>query len=231
MDYKNGVSGFSFYKNNFQLYGENFNDDFMEKLFSLSKFRGGQLSFSMHGTPKEYQGIFNIDNTVIKSYKVINNILAFVNTIPSLVTFSLPGYHKHGLKVKNAYMNFTSLNDNMNVSNVYLDSKELKILGKGKANFKKDRVNMKLNLKTDLASAVSKVPVVGHILFDDDSISTSLSIKGKLSDPKVKSLIAKDIIVAPLNIIKRTLLYPYHLLSQMKVVGAEEIDLSEEEDY
>ena len=230
LKHKDGTSGFSFYKNNFELYGENFNDRFMEELFSLSKFKGGQLSFSMNGTPKEYQGIFNIDDTVIKSYKVINNVLAFVNTIPSLVTFSLPGYHKHGLKVSNAYMNFTSLNDNLKVSNVYLDSKELKILGNGEANFKENSVNMKLNLKTDLGSAVSKVPVVGHILFDDDTISTSLSIKGKLNDPKVKSLIAKDIIVAPLNIIKRTLLYPFHLLSKIQVTGAEDINISEEEE-
>ncbi len=234
LKHKDGNAGFSFHENNFQLYGENFNNKFMESLFSLSKFKGGKLSFSMNGTPQEYQGVFNIDNTVIKSYKVLNNILAFVNTIPSLVTFSLPGYHKHGLKVKNAYMNFTAFNDDLKISNVYLDSKELKILGNGKVNFDENRVDMKLNLKTDLASTVSKVPVVGHILFDDESISTSLSIKGKLSDPKVKSLIAKEIIVAPLNIIKRTLLYPYHLLSKIKIEGIEEVevevDISEEDE-
>ncbi|WP_156022390.1 AsmA-like C-terminal domain-containing protein, partial [Sulfurimonas hongkongensis] len=36
-------------------------------------------------------------------------------------------------------------------------------------------------------------------------------VSGKLTDPKVSSLIAKDIIVAPLNIIKRTLLLPFKM--------------------
>ena len=220
--HEDGVAGFSFVDKQMQLYGENFNDEFMEKLFYLSKFEGGNLSFSMNGTVQDYHGIFNIEETTVKSYKVLNNVLAFVNTIPSLVTFSLPGYNKKGLKIDNAYITFESKNHDLNISNIYLDSKELGIRGKGTANVKKNRVDVKLNLKTDLASSVSKVPVVGHILFDGDSISTSLSIKGKLDDPKIKSLIAKDIIVAPLNIIKRTLLYPYHLLSDINISSIEE---------
>ncbi|MCF6330599.1 MAG: AsmA-like C-terminal domain-containing protein, partial [Sulfurimonas sp.] len=67
-------------------------------------------------------------------------------------------------------------------------------------------------LKTDLGSAASKIPIVGYILFGDDTISTTLKVIGKLDNPKVKSMIAKDIIVAPINIIKRTLSLPFNLL-------------------
>ncbi len=227
--HKKGNAGFEFFNNKFQLYGENFNDKFMEELFALSKFKDGAFNFSMYGTPQEYTGVFELNNTIIKSYKVLNNVLAFVNTIPALVTFSLPGYHKHGLEVNNAYMNFTSKNNDLNISSFYMDSKELDILGQGTANFKKDKVDFKLNLKTDLASAASKVPVVGYIIFNDDSISTAFSIKGKLSDPKVKSLIAKEIVVAPLNIIKRTLLYPYYLLSKIQDANGSQYEEEEDE--
>ncbi|SFV51756.1 FIG01209130: hypothetical protein [hydrothermal vent metagenome] len=54
--------------------------------------------------------------------------------------------------------------------------------------------------------------MVGYIIFDGQSISTTLKVYGKLEDPKVETMLAKDIIVAPLNIIKRTLLLPFHLL-------------------
>ena len=186
----------------------------MDKLFALSKFKSGKLSFSMHGTTKDYKGLMHIKNTTILDYKILNNILAFVNTIPSLVTFSLPGYSKNGLEVKSAYINFNSKDDVFDISDISLDSKEMDIVGRGTASFAKNEIDIKLNLISDLGSSVAKIPVVGYILLGEDSISTSMKISGKLNDPSVKSLIAKDIAVAPLNIIKRTLLLPFHLFEK-----------------
>lgn len=211
LEHKNGHAGFELKEGKFYLYGDGFNDEFMDKLFALSKFKDGRLSFSMHGKAKDYKGLIHIKNTTILDYKILNNILAFVNTIPSLITFSLPGYSKNGLEVKSAYMNFSTVDDVFHISDISLDSKEMDIVGRGTANFVKNEIDLNLNLVTDLGSSVSKIPVVGYILLGEDSISTSMSVSGKLNDPSVKSLIAKDIAVAPLNIIKRTLLLPFHL--------------------
>jgi hypothetical protein len=217
LKHKNGKAGFRLHKNKFHLYGENFNDKFMDNLFALSKFKGGELSFSMAGTTEEYDGVFHIKEATILDYKILNNILAFINTIPALITFSLPGYNKDGLKIKSAYMNFHSKDNNLEISNLFLDSKELDILGNGTANFKTNEIDMKLNLKTALGDGVSKIPLVGYILLGKDSVSTSLSIKGALNNPNIHSLIAQDIAVAPLNIILRTLLLPAHLLTGYNV--------------
>ncbi len=198
-------------KDKLYVHGEKFNDKFMEKLFVLSDFKGGTFEFDMSGTTKNYDGIFTINNTIVLDYKILNNILAFVNTVPSLLTFSIPGYHKKGLKVKTAYMKFKSKNNILNISDIYLDSKEIDIFGSGKANFIDDTVDLELNLKSDLGSKISKIPLVGYLLMDKDSISTTLSITGKLSDPDIKSLIAKDIVVVPLNILKRTITLPFKL--------------------
>lgn len=216
LTYKDGSAGFKLENNKFYLYGDKFNDKFMDNLFAFSKFKGGDLSFSINGTTKEYDGIFYIKNTVIIDYKLLNNIFAFINTIPSLVTFSLPNYDKDGLVVKSSYVNFHFKDDILNISDIYLDSEEIDILGRGTASFKNNSIDLKLNLKTDLGSTLSKVPVVGYILFDKDSLSTSLSVSGKLSDPDVKTLIAQEIIIAPLNIIKRTLLFPLRLFTKEK---------------
>ncbi len=216
LKHKNGDAGFRLDNKKIHLYGENFNDEFMKNLFSLAEFKGGKLSFSMNGALDNYDGLFYIANTTIVDYKMLNNILAFINTVPSLATFSLPGYSKSGLKVKSAYMNFNAQNSVFKVSDFFLDSKEIDILGGGVADLNRDKIDVTLNLKTDLGSSISKIPLVGYILLgEDNTISTTMEITGKLTDPNVKSLIAKDIAVAPLNIIKRTLLLPYDLIKSI----------------
>ena len=219
LEHAKGYAGLKYADNTFHLYGHGFNDKFMAKLLSLSKFDGGSLDFSMSGKIDDYKAVFFINNTTIREYKLLNNILAFVNTVPSLITFSIPGYDKNGLFVKQSYIKFHCKNDLFHISDIYLDSKELKIVGKGKASIKDNFIDVKLNLKTDLGSNLSKVPLVGYILLDGDTISTTLKISGKLTDPTVKSLIAEDIVVAPLNIIQRTLTLPYKIIKDIKNLG------------
>jgi len=209
--HQGATAGFKLQDNNFFLYGEDFNDIFMDNLFALSRFKGGSFDFSIKGSLEEYVGILYVKDTTVIEYKLLNNILAFINTIPSLVTFSLPGYNKNGLSIQNSYINFSFANDQYTLKDISLESKEMDIYGNGKASYKENTIDLNLNLKTDLASAISKIPVVGYIIFNEDSISTSLKVSGKLSDPEVETMLAKDIIIAPLNIIKRTLLFPFKL--------------------
>jgi len=210
-----GNAGFKLQNNIFHLYGKNFNDKFMEKLFVLSKFSGGSLDFSMDGTLDNYKGVFYVYDATMIDYKLLNNVLAFVNTIPSLVTFSLPGYNKKGLHVKNAYVKFHAKKDVFNISDIYLESKELKILGKGSVDINKNSIDLVLNLKTDLGSYLSKVPLVGYIILDGKNISTTLKVTGNLNNPTINTMLAQDIVVAPLNIIKRTLTLPYELIKKL----------------
>jgi len=210
--HKKGMAWLELIDGNFRLHGNNFDDEFMENIFALSKFERGTLEFSMIGKPNEYDGVMYVQNTTIHDYVLLNNILAFVNTIPSLVTFSLPGYNKDGLKVKNAYLNFKYKDELYKISDISLNSKEISIVGKGEASVKNNLINLDLNIKTDIGSSVAKIPLLGYILLDEDTLSASLRIKGKLNDPEVKTRLVKDIVVAPLNIIKRTFLLPYNIL-------------------
>ena len=209
-------ANFRFKNDKFYLYGEQFNDKFMENLFALSKFKNGNFKYTMYGTTKEYSGSLIVEDTTILDYKILNNVLAFINTIPSLITFSTPGYSSTGLLVKKAYVNFKVKNDLFNINDINLKSKELNILGRGTANFKENKIDLDLNLKTDLGSGFSKIPAVGYILLGDDSISTSLHVSGALNNPEIKSKIAKEIIVAPLNILKRTLMLPFNIINHDK---------------
>jgi hypothetical protein len=211
--YKNGTAGIKLSGDSFHLYGKNFNDQFMNKLFALSKFKGGRLNFTIDGKLDEYKGIFLIKDTTMLEYVVLNNVLAFINTIPSLATFSLPAYNRNGLYVENAYMRFHAKNSHFDISDLYIGSKEMQIAGKGIMDLNQDVIDLTMNLKTDIGSNISKIPVVGYILLDGKNVSTTLKVSGKLHNPKVETMIAKDIVVAPLNIIMRTLKLPLKLFN------------------
>ncbi len=211
--HEKGEAIFKISNDELHVYGENFNDQFMGNFFASSKFKGGSFDFSIDGTLKEYDGLFYIKDTVILDYKILNNILAFVNTVPSLVTFSLPGYSSKGLSVKSAYMNFHAKENDFTVSDIFLDSQEIDILGRGTASLKTNTTDLLLNLKTNLGSSISQIPLVGHLILDGNTLSTTLSVTGSLDDPSITYLMAKDIVVAPLNIIKRVLLLPFNLIN------------------
>lgn len=220
LQHAKGKAGFNLNKYGiFYLHGSNFNDTFMEKLFATSRFSSGALSFTFNGAFEEFSGIIEIQNTILQEYKALNNVFAFVNTVPSLVTFSVPDYSQKGLHVENMYVGFTSKKGVYDLSDLSLASKEIKIYGKGKMNLNSDTLDMDLNLKTDLASKASQIPIVGYILFGKESISTSLKVQGSIYDPNVSTSVAKDMIIAPLNIIKRTLLFPIELFSPSKKDG------------
>jgi len=209
--HKKGKANFEYKNDAFILKGENFEDTFMNELFALSKFKGGRLNFLVAGDKKRYKGLVHIKDSKIMDYKILNNVLAFVNTVPSLLTFRMPGYNKNGLDIDKLYFDFQYKNHIYNISNLLVESKELDIVGKGDASIKNNTIDMDLNLKTKLGSSVSKIPVVGYILLGDDTVSTSLKLNGKLDDPQVTTRVAKDIVVAPWNILKRTFTYPMKL--------------------
>jgi hypothetical protein len=97
-----------------------------------------------------------------------------------------------------------------------LKSQEIEIVGLGEASIKENSINLDLNLKTQLGSSFSKIPLLGHILLGEESISTTLTVTGALDDPDVNTQLAKDIAIAPYNIIKRTLMIPLDLFKDNK---------------
>lgn len=195
----------------FSFYGNRFGDEFMSNLFTLSKFKDGHLKFAMNGKIDNFNGVILIEDTTVLSYRVLNNILAFINTVPSLVTFSLPGYNKDGLQTQNIYVRFNHLNDTYKISDIYLKSKEIEITGQGNASVVDNYIDLELNLKSDIGSTFSKLPVVGKLLMNNETLSTTLKVDGELKDPQVHTQLAKDIAIAPLNIIKRALMFPIEL--------------------
>jgi len=199
--------------NNFSVFGRELNDQFMNRLFKFSTFEGGELSFTMQGDFDRFNGLLKVDNTKIKDYTVLNNTLAFFNTIPALVTFSVPGYSRKGLKVSEMYTNFEVNKDHVTIKDTKISSKELTITAKGESDLKKENIDLLMEVKTDIGSTAKNIPLLGYLIFGDDTVSTTVRVHGDLKDPKVENSVAKSIIVAPYNIIKRTITLPFKVLN------------------
>lgn len=210
--YKKGGILFESQENNFSVFGRGLDDTFMNQLFKFSTFQGGVLSFMGQGNFDQFEGMTRIDNTIIKDYTVLNNTLAFFNTIPSLVTFSVPGYSKKGLKVSEMYTQFLYDNNKISIQGTKIKAKELTITAKGESDLDKDSIDLLMEVKTKIGSAAKNIPLIGYIIFGDETVSTTVRVHGNLSDPKVESSMAKSIIVAPYNIIKRTITLPFKIL-------------------
>ncbi|WP_345969041.1 AsmA-like C-terminal domain-containing protein [Sulfurimonas sp. HSL1-6] len=213
----------------FYLFGYRLDDDFMNHFFNLSKVKGGTLDFYMIGEKDDFKGLAKINDTTVYDYVLFNNLFAFINTVPALVTFSLPSYETKGIKVQSAYTELAYHKGVLTASNIKIDSKELDFAGQGTIDYNKDRIKMQLTVKTRAAENIRKIPLVGYILVGDDkSVLTTLNINGPLNDPKVENTIAKDIIVSPFNILKRTLDFPLHYLKKLDSGADDDADKGKE---
>jgi uncharacterized protein YhdP len=139
----------------------------------------------------------------------LNNTLAFFNTIPSLLTFSVPGYSKKGLATEEMYAAFHKKGPLVTVNDAKISSKEITITAKGESNLEKEDIELLMEVKTDIGSTAKDIPLIGYIIFGKDTVSTTVRVHGSLHDPKVENSVAQSVIVAPFNIIKRTLTLPF----------------------
>lgn len=214
LSHHNGGVIFNSHNDNFSVYGNGLDDSFMNNLFKFSRFKGGELYFVMQGSFDEFEGFIKTNNTIMKEYTVLNNTLAFFNTIPSLVTFSVPGYSSQGIRVKEMYATFHKKKSKVFIDDAKILSKELTITAKGESDLEKETIDALIEVKTDIGSSAKDIPLVGYIIFGEDTMSTSVRVRGDLKDPDVESVtgITNSIIQAPYNIIKRTIGLPLKVL-------------------
>ncbi len=216
---KNGGAFLEYYDDQFFIYGDNLNDKFMDGLAEFSDFKGGKLGFYLIGKKEKLEGVVQITDTIVKDYKTLNNMFALLNTIPALATFSVPHYTSKGLHVYDGYASFTIENNIMDINGFHVNAQELAFNGKGSVDLANMTHNVEVSLVTEAGTNLSKIPLIGYILVgkeDNNTVTTTITTSGPLSDPVVKNTLAKDIVVAPFNILKRALTFPVYYVEEAK---------------
>lgn len=198
----------------FSLIGKDLGETFMNALFPDAHVKNGRMEMAVQGNFDDYSVLFKVKGTTLEDFNTLNNILAFVNTIPALVTFSLPSYSSSGLQVTSALVGMRVKKGLATVESMSLHSPELNMVGKGWVNFPEKKIGMDFNLITQTKKNMQKIPLIGYIFAGDEKQpSIIVHVSGDLLDPEVESGMFEEVVTTPFAILYRTLALPAHLVA------------------
>lgn len=188
------------------------NDEFMGALIHDSRAQGGRMSMASNGTFDEFSIVFEMYDTNIRGLAAINNVLAFLNTGPALMTFSLPEYNTRGLPIDSAVAGMTFKNKVAEFESLEIKGPEFQLIGNGELDFSEKNIDMDIFIKTQASKNVHKIPLIGYVLArKDENATLKLKILGEFDDPKVSNSLVREIVTYPIEVLVRTLNLPFHL--------------------
>ena len=204
-------------------------DKMLHPLINFDGLKRGRYTFQGSGDPnKVMKGKIIIEGGVMSDFKAYNNTLAFINTVPALATLNSPGFSEKGFNITEGVAEYRRIGDRVIFDSIYVKGKSATIVGKGELNLKKNTINMDMAIQTarELGKAVGSIPLFGYILMGEDkSMTVGLKITGTLDKPKVQTSAAKEILTLPLDILKRTIQAPAHILNKKKPAPKKEAPL------
>ncbi len=215
--YKNSSLAYEKKEESFFLKISKADDTFINTLLKSKIFDNGSFEISAEGIDKnDFTGSFFIKNSTAKDFALFNNIIAAINTIPSLVLFKDPRFNENGYIIKKGTISFQRKNDILYLSKIKLHGFSADISGSGYLDLNSDRLQLYLEITTlkDVSKLIKNIPLVGYIILGKNGkISTRVDIEGNLKNPKVKTHILKDSILSPFNILKRVIESPFKLFN------------------
>jgi hypothetical protein len=216
LEHGSGYAVLNLAGDSFTLEGKKLDHTFMSGLIEEAQFESGQMSMAAKGTFDKFSALIKIEDTLLKKLKSFQNILAFANTIPAFITFSLPEYNSRGLPLRSAVVGMTVEGGVATVESFEMESPELNMNGSGWINFSEKRIDMDFNLITQSKTNIKKIPLAGYILAGGEKRpSATLKVTGDLRDPEVENSMLQEVVTLPFAILLRTLALPFHLVDSM----------------
>ncbi|MBZ7938388.1 AsmA-like C-terminal domain-containing protein [Campylobacter sp. W0014] len=212
-----GSTNLNFYysPDDLKLFVKNINDQYLNEFLQKQTVQDGIFNLSIIGSGVDYfDGEFDFKNTFVKDLKGVNQLISFIDTVPSLLMFKTPTFNKKGLKFQNGKVIFNRKKDLLSFSAINLDGDSVDIYGLGSANLRLDTIDLNLELKTlkSASETISKVPILNYVILGkNQEISTNIKVNGKLDDPKFHTQILTDTLKTPFNLIKNIVQLPKNL--------------------
>lgn len=194
-------------------------DKVLHPLINFDGLKDGRYTWKNEGKPGVIMnGEIIVEGGVMKDFKAYNNTLAFINTLPALVSLQNPGFSQKGFAIKKGVVEYRMIEGKKIIfDSVYIEGAAATIVGKGELDLEEKTINMDLAIQVahQLGKVVGNLPLVGYILTGEDkSITVGLKITGSLNKPIVKTSATKEILTLPLKILKRTLESPANIINQ-----------------
>ena len=196
---------------------KNLKEQNINEFLQKQAVQNGIFNLSINGSSLEYfDGEFNFKDTFVKDLKGINQLVSFIDTVPSLLMFKSPTFNQKGLSLHEGKILFNRKKDLFNVSAINLNGDSVDIYGLGYVNLRLKNINIDLELKTlkSASEAISKVPILNYVILGKNQvISTNLKMDGELENPKFHTQILSDTLKTPFNLIKNILQLPANLFN------------------
>jgi hypothetical protein len=202
----------------FKFTGKELNAEIAHHFIKFADFGNGTLNVTLNGTAKQYNGYMEFNEVLIRDYLVMNNIIAFLNTVPALATLSSPGFDQDGYRVQEGFVHFDVAGRLLTIRQLRADGITVNCEASGWVDFNDRTLHLSLELFTmkDYSRIIGLLPLAGYaILGEDGSLSTSLEITGSLDEPEIQTNLAMDILLSPLHIIRRTIEWPFRQLEKL----------------
>ncbi len=182
-------------------------------ILDLNTFSEGVFGLKVMGkNSKNFKADLELKDTYLKDYKIYNQLLAFLDSIPSLLIFKVPDFNNKGFSVKDGIIRIGRIDDNLTIHAIDIEGATADIIGNGTINLATNLIDITLELKLlkDASSIIDKIPLVNHILLGKDkSISTIIKISGTIDEPIITTQVVTDVLKTPFSIIKNTLTLPF----------------------
>lgn len=192
------------------LKANNFSGDYLnmvlQSVTTQNLIQGGLYSLIGGYKNNVFSGELRLQNTTIKNFKLLQNVINLINTIPSLIVFRNPRLGANGYEISRGKVVFGINTDYLGLEHIQLTGTTLDVDGSGIVELAKRKIDMSLNIATikGFANVINKIPILSYlILGGDGKISTHVNLSGSLDNPKANVTLAKDIFQAPFRILRR----------------------------
>ena len=196
----------------------NIPSDIINEVLDIKTFDGGLFGLSLFGRDFEnFKAEIIAKNTYLADYKAQSGLLAFLDSVPSLLIFKVPDFSNKGFGVEDGRMLLERKGDVLEIKASKLSGKNADIFGMGNINLasKNLRVDLELSVLKSYATLVGFIPVINKILLGDNNrFSTIIKVRGNLDNPTFKSSVGADLASSPFNIIKNTLSLPFSIFEK-----------------
>jgi hypothetical protein len=158
-------------------------------------------------------GFVELKRGYIEEMMLFNNIIAFINTVPSLVTFSSLGYSTKGFKIRKGYIDFIQYQNYIYFKKIYMKGDNMSFKGHGYIDLKNEKIKMNLDVNI-LVKLVKDIPLVGYILLGKDGgITLRITVDGDMKNPTIHKNTLQNIIESPFGLIYRTITSPFNIIN------------------
>lgn len=217
LKHKNGNADFYKRGKSITLDAKEFGDDFLNTIAKKHIVSKGRFFINANTNEKGViVGEMRLLNTSLNELNVLQNLMAFIDTIPSLLSFKIPGFNEKGYYLEDGKIYF-GLNDTfLAIDKLHFKGSSIDINGQGIIQLESQNIDFNAELITAkaLSGIINKIPLVNYIVLGKEGkISTNFKISGTIHQPQIHTQTTQDLLLLPFNILKRAITSPFEVFN------------------